>query len=334
MSAFRNPGTIVVTGGAGFIGSNLVRRLGSSVDEAIVVCDTLGDASEAKWRNLIGARVDDFLLPDQLRGYLAAEPGVSTIVHLGAVSSTTEPDSDLVLATNFALTRDLYEHAASRNCDFLWASSAAVYGDGDLGFEDSCDPKDLRALRPLNVYGYSKLLADQYVARRAREGAGPRRWFGLRFFNVFGPGEQHKGPMASMVSQLWAWHREGVAVQLFASHKPEHLDGGQLRDFVYVDDVTRVIEFLLYSGSSGIYNVGTGVARSFNDVVAALEQAGSTTIPVAYAPMPERIRSAYQYRTCASLERLRSSGYTAQFRSLEEGVASYLDSTPRPGAER
>ncbi|MGH7026844.1 ADP-glyceromanno-heptose 6-epimerase [Brevundimonas sp.] len=320
------PRMIVVTGGAGFIGSNIVARLCESEAWDVVVCDRLETADLAKWKNIAKHPIADLWAPEELFEQLERHAErIEAVVHMGAISSTTEPDADLILRTNFSLSRDIWDWCALRDVRMIYASSAATYGDGETGFEDRDDPESLNALRPLNAYGYSKYLFDQYAVRQADRGQAPRQWAGLKFFNVYGPNEGHKGGMKSVVAQIWPKVQAGETVSLFRSHNPNYPDGGQLRDFVYVDDVVNIIEWLLQTpGVSGVFNAGSGQARSFADLARATFAAAGKEPSIAYVDMPETIRDRYQYFTEASMDRIRAVGFGGQSTPLEEGVRRYV----------
>jgi len=328
---------IVVTGGAGFIGSNIVARLAAEGRFDIVVCDRLGAADDAKWKNLAKHPVADFWLPEELFARLERHAdSIEAVIHMGAISATTEPDADLILRTNFSLSRDLWDWCADKGSRLIYASSAATYGDGDLGFEDDDSAAGLAKLRPLNAYGYSKLLFDQYAVRQAGRGHAPTQWAGLKFFNVYGPNEGHKGSMKSVVAQIWPSVVDGKTVTLFRSHRPDYADGGQMRDFVFVDDVVDIIAWLLTAPQvSGIYNAGSGRARSFLDLANATFAAAGAQPQVAYVDTPEVIRDRYQYFTEARMDRIRAAGYPGQSTPLEEGVRRYVqDFLSRPDPYR
>ena len=320
------PRMIVVTGGAGFIGSNIVARLCESGAWDVVVCDRLETADLAKWKNIAKHPIADLWAPEELFEQLERHAErIEAVVHMGAISSTTEPDADLILRTNFSLSRDIWDWCALRDVRMIYASSAATYGDGETGFEDRDDPESLNALRPLNAYGYSKYLFDQYAVRQADRGEAPRQWAGLKFFNVYGPNEGHKGGMKSVVAQIWPKVQAGETVSLFKSHNPNYPDGGQLRDFVYVDDVVNIIDWLLQTTDvSGVFNAGSGQARSFADLARATFAAAGKEPSIAYIDMPEVIRDRYQYFTEASMDRIRSVGFNGQSTPLEEGVRRYV----------
>ena len=320
------PRMIVVTGGAGFIGSNIVARLTAETAYDVVVCDRLETADLAKWKNLAKHSIADFWAPEELFEQLERHAErIEAVVHMGAISSTTEPDADLILRTNFTLSRDLWDWCAIRDARMIYASSAATYGDGETGFKDDDDAESLSKLRPLNAYGYSKMLFDRYAVRQADRGQAPPQWAGLKFFNVYGPNEGHKGGMKSVVAQIWPKVAAGETVSLFRSHNPNYADGGQLRDFVYVDDVVDIIEFLLQSPEvSGIFNAGSGQARSFDDLAKATFAAAGKAPSIEYVDMPEAIRDRYQYFTQARMDRIRAAGFEGQSTPLEEGVRRYV----------
>ena len=317
---------IVVTGGAGFIGSNLVAGLEARGAGPIAVVDWLG--AEAKWRNLAKRELAALVPPEEMLAYLDSirDNGDVTLFHLGAISSTTETDADLIARTNIALPQRLWALAAERGWRFLYASSAATYGDGDEGFEDDGSMAGLAKLRPMNPYGWSKHAFDRFVARRVSGNAArPRQWAGLKFFNVFGPNEYHKGPMRSVVHQIHPRIVAGETARLFKSHRPDYPDGGQKRDFIWVGDCVDVMLWLYdHPAVNGLFNCGTGQARSFEDLALAVFAAAGKPSKIAYIDMPPEIRPRYQYFTEAKMERLRAAGYTAPFTPLEDGVARYV----------
>jgi ADP-L-glycero-D-manno-heptose 6-epimerase len=316
---------ILVTGGAGFIGSNIVAALVERGYD-VAVSDRLRTAEGGKWRNLAKHAIADFVDPDQLPAWLAGRgAGVEAIIHMGAVSSTTEPDADLILQSNFALSRELFDWCAKNGRAFIYASSAATYGDGSLGFDDDDSLDALKALRPLNAYGWSKALFDIYARRAAGRRAAPPQWAGLKFFNVYGPNEGHKGTMKSVVAQIWPTVAAGGTVKLFQSHNPDYEDGGQLRDFVHVQDAVNGALWLLDNPEvSGVFNMGSGTARSFRDLALATFAAAGREPAIAFIPTPEVIRDKYQYFTQGPITRLRAAGYDAPSTPLEAGVASYV----------
>ena len=316
----------MVTGGAGFIGSNIVARLCEADGHDVAVCDRLRGTELGKWRNLAKHPIADFVAPEGLFDWLEANRGaLDAIVHMGAVSSTTEPDADRIVQTNFGLSRDLWRFASEAGVRLIYASSAATYGDGRLGFRDADDPASLAALRPLNAYGWSKALFDLYAARGASHAIAPPQWAGLKFFNVYGPNEGHKGAMKSVLAQIWPKVAAGERVALFRSHRPDYADGAQLRDFVYVRDAAEVVAWLLATPKvNGVFNLGTGRARSFADLAHAAFAAAGRPAAIDYVDMPHAIRERYQYHTQAEMGRLRAAGYTAPFTTLEAGVADYI----------
>lgn len=317
---------ILVTGGAGFIGSNIVARLTADGHYDVAVCDRLREAETGKWRNIAKHAIADFVAPEALWDWLARhEDEVAAIVHMGAVSSTTEADADKIIHTNFTLSRELWRWCAARGRRLIYASSAATYGDGAQGFSGQDDLQSLMTLRPLNAYGWSKALFDIYARREAAKGHAPAQWAGLKFFNVYGPNEYHKGTMKSVVAQIWPKAAKGEAVTLFRSHNPNYADGGQLRDFVYVKDCEAVIAWLLANPQvSGVYNLGTGEARSFKDLALSTFRAAGRNPDIHFVDTPEVIRDKYQYFTEADMSRLRAAGYAAPFTTLEAGVADYV----------
>jgi ADP-L-glycero-D-manno-heptose 6-epimerase len=318
--------TIVVTGGAGFIGSNIVAELTGAGGYDVVVCDWLGEAAEGKWRNIAKHPIADFVAPDKLFGWLDGRKGdVEAIVHMGAVSSTTEPDADHIVHSNFTLSRDLWTWAVEHGARLVYASSAATYGGGEQGFEGKDDLQSLSRLRPLNAYGWSKFLFDLYARREVDRGRAPRQWVGLKFFNVYGPNEGHKGSMKSVIAQIWPKVSAGKGVQLFRSHRPDYEDGGQLRDFVYVRDCAQVAAWLLETPEvNGIFNLGTGKARSFADLARAVFAAAGREPEISYVDTPVEIRDKYQYFTEADMSRLKAAGYAHGFTELEAGAADYV----------
>jgi ADP-L-glycero-D-manno-heptose 6-epimerase len=314
---------LLVTGGAGFIGSNVVASLNEAGRSDVVVNDTLGDGE--KWRNLQKRQLADVVPPADLFAWLDGRK-LDAVIHLGANSDTTATDADEIIATNFKLSLSLLDWCTQSGTRFIYASSAATYGDGAAGFADGWSPPALQKLQPLNLYGWSKHLFDQVVAARAAQGEPlPPQWAGLKFFNVFGPNEYHKGQMQSVLAKTVDDARAGRPVRLFKSHRDGIADGEQKRDFIYVDDATAVMRWLLESpGVSGIFNVGTGNARSFRDLILALFAALGRQPNIEYFDMPEPLRERYQYLTQATVENLRKAGYSAAFTPLERAVEQYV----------
>ncbi len=279
--------TVLVTGGAGFIGSNIVARLAQDPTLDVAVCDWLGDAESGKWRNLAKHPLADIVAPEDLPAWLGGRGSqVEIVIHMGAVSSTTEGDVDKILRHNFSLSRDLFDWCAKQQRRFIYASSAATYGDGSAGFDDNPDVTALAALRPLNPYGWSKALFDLYAGRAAARGAAPPQWAGLKFFNVYGPNEEHKGPMRSVVSQIWPDVAAGRPVRLFRSYNAAWKDGGQERDFIYVRDVAEVVAWLVAEPAvGGVMNLGSGKARSFEALAGAVFAAAQRSPLIEYIEM-------------------------------------------------
>ena len=319
---------ILVTGGAGFIGSNLHAALAQRGLETIVV-DRLGD--QGKWRNLAHHPPSRIILPDHLDDFLGGRPPVETIFHLGAISSTIATDGDLCWNTNVEYPLQLWRWCAARGVRFIYASSAATYGDGSAGFED--DISELGKLRPLNLYGWSKLAFDMQVARMLRAGEPkPPQGVGLKFFNVFGPNEYHKGSQVSVVKVKHEEVAAGRAPRLFRSDRADVADGEQKRDFVWVGDAVDVLLWLLDNPSvEGLFNLGTGVARTYIDLAHAVCAAAGVAPWVEFIEMPASLHGQYQHFTQASMGRLRDAGYAGQFTPLEEAVARYVrDYLTRP----
>ena len=314
---------LLVTGGAGFIGSNVVADLNEAGRSDIVVNDTLG--SGGKWGNLAGRQLADFVPPTDLIRWLDGRK-LDAVIHLGAISSTTTTDGDAVIENNFRLSLRLFEWCTFTQTPFIYASSAATYGDGQQGYSDIWSGGALRRLRPMNLYGWSKQLFDLAIAERvARRQKLPPQWVGLKFFNVYGPNEYHKGEMMSLVAKRFDEAKAGKPIQLFKSHRPGIADGEQQRDFIYVDDVTAIVRWLIETPSvSGIFNVGTGKARSFRDLTTALFEALGLEPAIEYTEMPVSVRDSYQYFTQAETENLRRAGYNADFTPLETAVKRYV----------
>jgi ADP-L-glycero-D-manno-heptose 6-epimerase len=314
---------IMVTGGAGFIGSVLHAAITRRGLQTIVV-DSLG--THGKWRNLAKHPPSRLIPPEELDGFLANHPPLEMIFHLGAISETTATDADLTWATNVELPLRLWRWCATRGVRLVYASSAATYGDGSAGFDDDPSPQALARLRPLNLYGWSKHAFDREVARMLAAGEPrPPQWTGLKFFNVFGPNEYHKGGMISVVKIKHDEVAAGLAPRLFRSDQPGLADGAQARDFIWVGDVVDVALWLLDTPRvSGLFNVGTGRARTYLDLAHAVCDAAGAPRRVEFIDMPQKLRGQYQSFTQASMERLRAAGYAGQFTPLEEGIRRYV----------
>ena len=309
---------VIVTGGAGFIGSHLVAELNRRGIDRVTLVDEL--CTGEKWRNLLGLRFDDLLSPDEL--LMRLDDGglidADAVVHLGACSSTTEPDADYLYRNNTRYTRRLCEWCLDTDTRFVYASSAATYGDGSQGYDD--DESQLDTLRPLNMYGLSKHLFDLYAKRHQLLDHIPGV-AGLKYFNVYGPNERHKGPMRSMVHKAREQITDTGTVRLFRSDRDEYGDGEQLRDFIYVGDAVDVTLWLMkHPKVNGIYNCGTGTARSWNDLANATFAAMEREPNIEYVDMPDELRGKYQYYTQAEMRKLRAVGYDRPFTSLEDGV--------------
>jgi ADP-L-glycero-D-manno-heptose 6-epimerase len=316
---------IVVTGGAGFIGSNLVAALEERGLGPIAVVDWFGTGD--KWRNLAKRDVAHMVEPERIFDFLDDNIGsIEAIFHLGAISSTTEPDIDLIVRTNITLSTALWNWCSEANVRLIYASSAATYGDGTQGFEDDGSSAALARLRPLNAYGWSKNQFDRHVARAvAAQGDTPPQWAGLKFFNVFGPNEYHKEGQTSVVYQVYQRVRLGGPARLFKSHRQDYADGGQLRDFVWVDDcVAQMLWLFDNSKVSGLFNCGSGKARSFADLATAVFKALGKQPNIEFVPTPENIRDKYQYFTEARMDRIRAAGYARPATPLEDGVTTYV----------
>jgi len=314
---------LLVTGGAGFIGSNVVAALNDAGRSDVAVCDVLGH--DGKWRNLAKRQLADVVPPAELADWLGGRR-LEAVIHLGAISETTATDGDLVIETNFRLSMRLLDWCTANAVPLIYASSAATYGNGAQGFDDDGSVGALKRLRPMNLYGWSKNLFDLAVAERAARGEKlPPQWAGLKFFNVFGPNEYHKGTMMSVLARRFDDIRAGRPVTLFKSHREGIEDGDQRRDFIYVDDVVRVMMWLLATPAvSGLFNVGTGTARSFKDLISSAYAALGLPPRIEYVDMPEQIRDSYQYFTQGDVDRLRRAGYNGGFTALEDAVATYV----------
>ncbi len=310
---------VVVTGGAGMIGSALVNRLNELGEDSILIVDHL--TTSEKWKNLVALRYTDYLDRDQFIEQLEAGTltGIDTIFHLGACSATTEKDADYLMENNYRYTLRIAQwREKNPTCRMIYASSAATYGDGEYGYAD--DESQLEKLRPLNMYGYSKHLFD---LKAKREGY-LKSIVGLKFFNVYGPNENHKGSMRSVMNKSFSDVYVDGKISLFKSHRDDYGDGEQLRDFVYVKDaVEMMIWFRNNPSVGGIFNIGTGSARSWNDVAHAMFNASNKPVDIEYVPMPELLQGKYQYYTCAELNKLRSVGCDIVPRSLEDAMTDY-----------
>jgi ADP-L-glycero-D-manno-heptose 6-epimerase len=311
---------IVVTGAAGFIGRNIVAELNRRGHDNLILVDLLG--TDDKWRNLVGLRYEDILSPDSFLSLVECgklDSSAEAIIHLGACSATTERDADYLLRNNYHYTRTLCEWSLKNDTRFVYASSAATYGEGAQGYSDA-DSASL-TLHPLNMYGYSKHMFDLWALKHELFD----KIVGLKYFNVFGPYEDHKGDMRSVVSKSYQQIKKTGKVQLFKSYRPEYADGEQMRDFIYVKDAVAVtLHFALSRGTGGLFNCGTGKARTWKDLVTAVYTAMNLSPQIEFIPMPEQLRGKYQYFTQAEMTKLRHAGYTAPFHTLEDAVKDYI----------
>ena len=314
----------LVTGGAGFIGSNIAAALAQR-GEDVVISDWLGAGD--KWHNLRDIRLHEIVFPEDLPAWFTDHGSrLKAIIHMGAISATTEPDVDLIVRSNLQLSLWLWQKAAQHRIPLIYASSAATYGVGGQGFKDDSGAQALAKLAPLNAYGWSKHITDRRFIADVNAGRPqPPQWAGLKFFNVYGPNEAHKGDMRSVIHKIHPKIAAGETIELFKSHHPAYQDGGQLRDFVYVKDCVNVMLWLLDAPHvSGLFNVGSGKARSFRDLAFAVGSALNQEPEIRYIDMPEAIRDRYQYFTEADVGKLRDCGYPHQWTTLEDGVRDYV----------
>ena len=312
---------ILVTGGAGFIGSNLHAALAERARDVVIV-DWLG--SEGKWRNLAQHPPARIVRPEALEEFLATRPPIEMIFHLGAISATTATDGDLLWATNVELPLLLWSWCAARGVRLVYASSAATYGDGSAGFDD--DPARLAQLQPRNLYGWTKHAFDLRVSAILAAGKQrPPQWVGLKFFNVYGPNEYHKGRMISVMKAKHDEVTAGGPARLFRSDRPGLADGEQSRDFIWVGDVVDVLLWLLETpGVNGLYNLGTGRARTYLDIAHAVCDAAGLPRRIEFIDLPADLVGSYQSFTEAPMDRLRAAGYGGQFTPMEDGVRRYV----------
>lgn len=311
---------IIVTGGAGFIGRNIVAALNARGEKDVVVVDDLGTSD--KWKNLVGLELDTVINTDDLALYLDSPEGdkVRAIIHMGACSATTERDADYLLANNYQYTVDLVNWSRARGVRMIYASSAATYGDGSLGYSD--DDAVTPTLKPLNMYGFSKHLTDLWALRTG----ALNDVVGLKFFNVYGPYEEHKDDMRSLVSKAYVQVRDTGKMRLFRSYHPDYADGESLRDFIYVDDAVEVVLFFLDNPEiNGLFNCGTSRATSWIELANAVFKAMDVEPDIEFIEMPESIRDRYQYFTQADGAKLRAAGFTGTFRGIEDGVKDYVE---------
>lgn len=308
----------IITGGAGFIGSCIVRTLNDMGIEDIVIVDNI--ASTDKWMNIRNKKYIKYVNKKDFLMELSTYENVKAIIHMGACSSTTERDFDYLWNNNYEFTKSLWTYCAEKQISFIYASSAATYGDGNQGFDDKMN---IDLLRPLNGYGYSKQLFDQWVKHQAQ--IFPKQHIGLKFFNVYGPNEYYKGSMASMIFHGFNQIKADGEIRLFKSCNPDYEDGGQLRDFVYVKDICSVIWWMLQNDQvNGLFNLGTGNAQSFQELAEATFRALNLEPNIRYIDMPEQLKSKYQYYTRAEMNKLREAGYDKPFMNLDAGAKDYV----------
>lgn len=311
---------IVVTGGAGFIGSNVVKRLNEMGYNNIIIVDRLGVGD--KWKNINGLDFEDFFEKDRFYQLLINQEipfNIDAIIHLGACSSTTEKDADYLVQNNFKYSLELVKYCLLSRARFIYASSAATYGDGSNGYLD--DEENINKLRPLNMYGYSKHMFDIW----AKKNDIANKIVGLKYFNVYGPNEYHKGDMRSVVHKAFEQILSEGKVKLFKSYNPNYKDGEQMRDFIYVKDAVEMTLFFLENRDiNGIFNVGTGVSRTWNDLVKAIFNALDKPVNIEYIDMPDHLKGKYQYFTQADNTKLLKAGYNKKTFTLEEGVTDYV----------
>ena len=323
---------ILLTGAAGFIGSNVLSALNKAGITDVVICDTMG--CDEKWKKISHCEFSDFIPLSKLNAWIEKNPKLDAVIHMGAKSSTRAVDADDVLESNFSRSVILWEFCSRNNVPFIYASSSSTYGDGSSGFKDHQSPRFLNTLNPLNLYSWSKNIFDLRVARDVenRDVKTPEHWYGLKLFNVYGPGEFHDGKVKSSVGKICYSVLKDDQVTLYKSELPEYKDGEQFRDFIYIDDVTHVIQWLLVSRpQSGIYNVGTGVANSFLTIAETAFDLSEKTKNIKFAPFPDIFKNKAAYYTRADITKIRAAGYTSRFTPLREGMAKYIEYLKQSG---
>ena len=319
---------ILVTGAAGMIGSSIISHLNEVMSRKDILAVDRFEHSE-QWRNLENKSISNILSPEELLTLLEGDQQFEAVLHLGAISATTEGDFRKLLEWNIRFSQRLWNWCAETETPFIYASSAATYGNGDHGYDDNIENE---LLRPLNAYGFSKHFFDQWALNSANNGHKPPRWYGLKYFNVYGPNESHKERMASVVYHAYNQLTQNGRMKLFKSHNPKFEDGMQLRDFVYVKDVAEISAFFIDNfATSGLYNVGTGKARSFLDLVKSVVPNIDRKCEIEFIDIPEDIREKYQYFTQANISKLRAAGYKSSFFELEDGVNDYVNKYLKKG---
>ncbi len=310
---------ILVTGAAGFIGSNIVSALNKKGFYNIIICDWLDHPS--KKNNLNKLRFEKLITPENIFEYLTKNNNIDLVIHMGANSSTTETNFRLIYDNNTRFTKKLWKWCTQIKVRFIYASSAATYGDGSRGFDDS----DNKVYKPLNIYGLSKYLFDRYAVKQAKKNIHPPQWVGIKFFNVYGPNEYHKGKMQSVVKHALDQYNKIGKVNLFKSYNNEYKDGQQSRDFIYIDDCIALINWLIDNKDiSGLFNCGSGIERTFEDLVKAMFKAINVPPKIEYIEMPKNIKKQYQYYTKAQMSKIRNKGYKIKALTLEEGIYNYV----------
>jgi ADP-L-glycero-D-manno-heptose 6-epimerase len=310
---------ILVTGAAGFIGSNIVSALNKKGYNNIIICDWVDHKS--KKNNIAKLIYEDIILPEDIFRYLNKNNNIELVIHMGANSSTTETNFRLIYNNNTRFSKNLWKWCTKNRVRLIYASSAATYGDGSRGFNDSENKK----YKPLNIYGLSKYLFDRYAIKQAKRKNCPPQWVGLKFFNVYGPNEYHKGNMQSVVKHALDEYNKIGKVKLFKSYNKKFENGKQTRDFIYIDDCLSLINWLIDNKNiSGLFNCGTGVERSFEDLVNSMFKSINVVPKIEYIEMPDNIKLQYQYYTKANMDKIRKKGYKTRALSLEEGVYDYV----------
>lgn len=316
---------IIITGGVGFIGSQVLAAL-EKVESNIAVVDMFG--SDDKWRNVSKRRTTTFIPPDTIFDFLEKhKKAIKLVLHFGGISSTMEKNVDLIVKNNINLSIDLYEFCVENKIRFIYASSAATYGNGDMGLVDRDDVEYLDTLRPLNAYGWSKHCIDKHIwSIKNRKKSQEIGVVALKFFNVYGPNEYHKGSQCSVIYSFYSQQKKENSIQLFRSYKTEYNDGEQRRDFVWIEDCVNVVLWMIeHTEVSGIYNIGSGIPRTFNDVANIISSTLKKDCHIEYIDMPEGLKEQYQYHTQADISKLRSIGYNIPMTSLEKGISEYIN---------